>query len=126
MSKKKKEKEYNFIYKTTNVLTGKFYIGMHSTDNLDDGYIGSGTQLKRSIKIHGLKKFKFEILEFLPNRKLLIEREREIVNEDVVSNKLCINLKVGGEGGFVNDEHKKKFRVAGKRALKIKRKKDSK
>lgn len=126
MPKKKKEKQYNFIYKTTNVLTGKYYIGMHSTDNLDDGYIGSGTQLKKSIKIHGLKKFKFEILEFLPDRQSLKEREREIVNEDTVKDKMCINLKVGGEGGFVNEAHKKKFCSKGKQVLKIKRKKNSK
>ena len=31
-----KEKKFNFIYKTTCQITGRYYIGMHSTDNLDE------------------------------------------------------------------------------------------
>ena len=46
----RKEKKYHFIYKTTNLLSGKYYIGMHSTDNLDDGYLGSGYRLRLAIK----------------------------------------------------------------------------
>ena len=38
----RKEKQYHFIYKTTNIITERYYYGMHSTDNLEDGYLGSG------------------------------------------------------------------------------------
>jgi len=41
----RKQKKYHYIYKTTNILNYKFYIGMHSTDDLDDGYVGSGKRL---------------------------------------------------------------------------------
>jgi hypothetical protein len=94
----RKEKKYHFIYKTTNLLSGKYYIGMHSTDNLNDGYLGSGNRLRLAIKKHGKENFKIEILEFFENRKLLAEREAEIVNLELLAKKDCMNMKVGGLG----------------------------
>ena len=64
----RKEKTYHFIYKTTNLLNGKYYIGMHSTFNLEDGYMGSGKRLKRSLNKYGKENHKVEILEFVDNR----------------------------------------------------------
>ena len=61
----RKEKKYHFIYKTTNLLSGKYYIGMHSTDNLDDGYLGSGRRLRYSINKYGKESHKREIIEFV-------------------------------------------------------------
>ena len=105
----RKEKKYHFIYKTTNLKNNKFYLGMHSTDNLNDGYLGSGDRLRRSIRRNGKENFKIEILEFLPNRKSLSKREKEIINEDVIKDPKCMNLALGGQGGFINNEHRKKF-----------------
>jgi len=55
-----------YIYKITNLLTKKSYIGQrHIEDNINpsnDKYMGSGTYIKRSIKKHGLSNFKKEIL----------------------------------------------------------------
>jgi len=93
-------KRYHFIYKTTNLLSGRYYIGMHSTNNLDDGYLGSGTLLRRSINKHGKENFKIEILEFLNSREELAAREKEIVSLQEIAKKECMNLKVGGDGGF--------------------------
>ena len=103
----RKQKKYHFIYKTTNLLNEKFYVGMHSTDNLEDGYVGSGKRLRYSINKHGLKNHKFEILEFLPSREELKKREAEVVNEELLNDPLCMNLKFGGEGGWdhVNSNH---------------------
>lgn len=95
----RKEKKYHFIYKTTNLLSGKYYIGAHSTDNLDDGYIGSGNRLRLAIKKHGRENFKREIVEFLNNKSELYNRESEIVNLDEIAKIDCMNLRVGGEGG---------------------------
>lgn len=113
----RKKHKYHYIYKTTNLINGKYYIGMHSTSNLEDGYLGSGNRIRRSIKIYGNENFKCEILEMLPDRDSLKERERELVNEDILKDKMCMNLQPGGGGGFVNEEHKQKFLKAGTRAL---------
>lgn len=104
----RREKKHHFIYKTTNIVNESFYIGMHSTDNLDDGYVGSGKRLWYSINKYGKENFKVEILEFFPDRLTLRNREREIVNSDLILDKLCLNIVLGGEGGFISIEGYKK------------------
>ncbi len=47
-------RKYHIIYKTTCTITNKFYVSMHSTDNLEDGYQGSGKRLKYSVNKHGI------------------------------------------------------------------------
>lgn len=85
---------------------------MHSTSNLEDGYMGSGTILRRSIRKHGKDNHTKEILEYLSNRELLILREIEIVTKELISDGKCMNLKEGGSGGFSNEEHMKKCHLA--------------
>lgn len=112
----RKPHTFNFIYKTTCLITGRYYIGMHSTSNLDDAYLGSGTRLWKSIKKYGKDNHKREILEFLPDRKSLASREREIVDESVINDPMSMNLMKGGEaGGFVNEAHQLKCSAAGGR-----------
>ena len=94
----RKSKKYHFIYKTTNLLSGRYYIGMHSSDSLTDGYLGSGTYLRRAINKHGKENFEREILEFCKTREELKSRESEIVNLNEVANIECMNLRVGGCG----------------------------
>lgn len=103
----RKEKQYHFIYKTTNVLNDKYYYGMHSTDNLNDEYYGSGRRLKRSLNKYGKENHKVEQLEFLPNRKALIEREKSVVNLNEIAKINCMNLMIGGKGGFISEEQQK-------------------
>jgi hypothetical protein len=112
-----KKYHYYYIYKTTNLINGKYYYGMHCTDNLNDGYIGSGTILKRSINKHGKENFKTEILEFLPSKEMLIKREKDIINEEVLNDPNSMNLQHGGGGGLSTDEHRKKFHAAGGRSV---------
>jgi len=102
----KEAKKYHFIYKTTCLLNNKYYIGMHSTSNLSDGYLGSGTHLRYAIRKHGKHNFKCEILEYLDNQILLAERERELVNETLLTDSLCMNLKPGGIGGYFQSHEK--------------------
>ena len=87
------------IYKTINSIDGKYYIGCHQTDNLNDGYLGSGKYLKKAIKKYGAENFRFEILHSVSSKEKMFELERSIVNEDFVKDPLTYNLKIGGSGG---------------------------
>lgn len=84
------------VYKTTNLVNGKFYIGCHQTNNRDDGYMGSGTLLKRAIQKYGEGNFKREILFEALTPQEMFEKEKELV----VVGPESYNLKRGGEGGF--------------------------
>jgi hypothetical protein len=96
--KRADRKQFHYIYKITR-FDGKFYIGLHSTDNLDDGYFGSGKRLWYSINFHGKEKHTKEIIEFLPDRESLRVRESELVNYELLNNVDCLNLMLGGTGG---------------------------
>lgn len=91
---------FYYTYKTTNKVNGHFYIGVHKTSNLDDGYLGSGTVLKRAIKKYGAHNFHKEILMFHSNQDAMYEHERGLVNADLVIRKDTYNIKLGGQGGF--------------------------
>lgn len=108
-------KQHHYIYKTTCQVTGRYYIGMHSTSNLEDGYMGSGRRLRYSLKKYGKENHKVEILEFLPDRESLAKRESEIVNEQFLNDEFSMNMKAGGEGGgrLWSKEHAEKFHKAG-------------
>lgn len=95
------------MYRTTNLITNKFYIGVHSTYNLLDGYLGSGKRLKRAIKKYGKENFKIEILEFFETRDEVLKREKEIVNEQLLNDSNCMNLQPGGGGGFTKEQSTK-------------------
>ena len=53
---------YHYLYKITNTTNGKIYLGIHSTDNLDDGYFGSGTAFKKAITKYGKDNFIKDVL----------------------------------------------------------------
>ena len=112
----RKEKRYHYLYKTTNILTKRYYYGMHSTNNLDDGYLGSGKRLRYSINKYGKENHQQEIIKFCPDRSSLINKEKELITLNEIAKVDCINLMIGGKGGFVSLEATKR----GYKALKIK------
>ena len=115
-------RKFHFIYKTTCQVNGKYYYGMHSTDNLDDGYIGSGTKLWHSIRKHGRENFKLEILEFCLDRESLKKREAELITEEMLHDPQCMNLSFGGgEIRLTKEQYKaRNLKCQGKRLEKIK------
>ena len=92
----------NYIYKITNLINQKYYIGKRHTksnDPLNDGYWGSGKLIKAAIKKYGLSNFKKEILEICDTVEELNQREAEIVNLDIVKDPMSYNMQCGGDVG---------------------------
>lgn len=106
--KRADEREFHYIYKITRE-DGKYYIGMHSTDNLDDGYFGSGQRLWHSIRKHGKKKHTKVIMEFLSSRSDLRAREAELVNRETLRDEMCLNLTLGGNSNLHTAESRMKI-----------------
>ena len=48
---------YGYIYKTTNLINGKIYIGQHKSEEYDSSYYGSGKLIRRAIEKYGITKY---------------------------------------------------------------------
>lgn len=87
------------IYKTTNKINGKFYFGMHTSEDPNDNYLGSGTALKSAINKYGIENFTKEIIKICESREELEHFEELYVGMNI-DDPLCYNLKAGGQGGW--------------------------
>ena len=88
------------IYKITNKINGKIYIGKHQTKDLNDGYMGSGKLIRAAIEKYGLDNFKKEIIFQFDNEADMNVKEAEIVTEAFVKEETNYNLCPGGKGGW--------------------------
>jgi len=88
----------HLVYRIDNRINGMYYFGVHSTNNSDDNYMGSGTYLKRSMSKYGKDKFEKTILFCFESRKEALNKESELVNEQVLKDPYCYNLIPGGSG----------------------------
>lgn len=107
MANIKENKKYHFTYKTTNLINNRYYLGMHSTNRIDDGYLGSGKRLYYELNKYGRDNFKFEILKQFDSREELVQAEINLITEQDVQNPNCLNLKLGGSGGFTKENWEK-------------------
>lgn len=97
-----KKQRFNYFYKITNNINGHYYYGIHSTNNLNDGYMGSGTRLHYAFKKYGKENFTKEIIKFFDTYKDVCEYESVVVNETLLKDDSCYNIKCGGIGGAKN------------------------
>lgn len=97
------------IYKITNNINGKIYIGQHQTEDLNDGYMGSGQNIKRAINKYGLENFTKEILYYCTDWETMNNMEEIIVDNEFVDRKDTYNLRLGGSHGSFSEETKRKM-----------------
>ena len=108
-----------YIYRITNLINGKTYIGQHKYKDLNDDYMGSGKHLKRAQKKYGIENFRKEILIFNVSKKEhidLLEKTFISSEREKVGPENCYNITDGGEGrsGPMSEEAKKKISEARK------------
>lgn len=85
------------IYKITNQINGKYYIGRHATKNVNDFYMGSGIGIKNAIAKYGIENFTKETIAEADTTEALWELEKEIVNKEVVNDPMSYNNAYGGK-----------------------------
>ena len=90
--------KYYYLYQIINKINGKIYIGVHQTDNIDDGYMGSGTHLIRAQKKYGLVNFTKEVLRTFDSEEDMYLEEAELVDKEFVLREDTYNLTEGGKG----------------------------
>ena len=104
--------DFHYIYQIINLINGKYYIGKHSTNKIDDNYLGSGTLLIMALKKYGRDKFKKEIIQFCKTEQEDYQIESELVTNEEVNDPMCYNAIVGGKGG--NSNRRKKIAMVEK------------
>ena len=83
--------KYIFVYQTICESNGKSYIGVHGTDNLNDGYIGCGIYSQKgatknspfhhAVKKYGYKNFTRYILDYFDTYTEALYEESVLVDK---------------------------------------------
>lgn len=89
--------KHYIIYKITNLINGKIYIGKHKCDKLDDDYFGSGKLLWLAINKYGIENFVFHLEFDLHNSDELDLLESMVVNEQFLKRDDVYNISRGGK-----------------------------
>ena len=92
---------HHIVYQTTNLINNKIYIGKHSTENIDDGYLGRGIALTKAIKKYGRENFKRTILHFCSSSEKAYIIESVLVDVTFVKREDTYNLVIGGHAGGI-------------------------
>jgi hypothetical protein len=105
------------IYKTTNLINGKIYIGYDSKNRSIDDYAGSGKLLNRAIVKYGIDNFNKEILEHVTEENWEEQETYWISKLDATNKEIGYNIAKGGNGGDTFTHHPNKEEISKKRSL---------
>jgi len=96
-------RKHNYFYKITNLVNGKYYYGIRSTDkepHVDIYYLGSGMVIKEAIKKYGKTNFSKEIIVDYPTRREASNHEKMVVTFELIELEECYNLRTGGDNEY--------------------------
>lgn len=94
------------LYKTTNLLTGQYYIGKHKQPSIEfDGYYGSSPSLNKDIEKFGADNFVRETLQIFADETMCYIAENTAIGELWRADTLCYNKQPGGKGFSSGDNH---------------------
>lgn len=106
-----KNKMKYIVYKTTNLVNGKIYVGVHKTMTPYefDGYLGCGvvindkhtykdcnTPFEAAVNKYGIHNFKRETLAVYDTMQEALDLEIKIVDEEFIRRKDTYNITLGG------------------------------
>lgn len=101
------ERIYYTVYRVTNKVNGKYYIGKHTTRDPYDDYMGTGTVITRAIQAYGIDAFEKQVLYFCESEEHAFEVESQLVTEDLINDPQCYNMRIGGKGGWKHSAESK-------------------
>ena len=106
----------NYVYLITNTINGKQYVGAHTTNNIDDQYLGSGNLIRRSIKKYGKENFNKIILKEFSNVSEARKQEKFYIEKFNTLFPNGYNLHPNGgngnERGKISKESIEKFKIS--------------
>jgi group I intron endonuclease len=95
-------KRIGYIYKTTNLINGKIYIGQHLREEFDKKYYGSGKLIQFALKKYGKNNFNVEIIEWLDSIEKLNDAEVKFISAyNSINKKIGYNIALGGNNKSV-------------------------
>jgi hypothetical protein len=98
-----REKRFHYVYIVTNGINNRYYIGKHSTSNMNDGYMGSGLAIKQAIFKHGVENFNKDILSFFESEDAAYLFEKEAISS-CIGDRRCYNINMDARG-VTSDNH---------------------
>lgn len=103
---------YGYVYKITNKINNKYYIGKRAKSSFDEKYWGSGVNIKRAIERYGKENFYREILDTAESDEELNEKEKFYIGDLYLTDELCYNLTEGGKNNKRSPEvHKRQSKT---------------
>jgi group I intron endonuclease len=108
------------LYKTTNLINGKIYVGVHKLADTSKSrnYIGSGLSLKSAIEKYGKKNFTRATLAEFNSIENAYIAEAELVTQEFVDRSDTYNISLGGRGGGIQTPEMRAKNSASKKGRK--------